>query len=115
MPRDLLIANYEVGVQILAEIGLPPSQRILVIDGLDTLTVGASLAEAAKSPEKEGQVFASVDAETEPMLAEALAANTCTAGDGLGSGLRRGVAAVRRIQLRQRASADTRRRRDRFR
>ena len=28
MPRDLLITKYEVGVQILAEIGLPPSQRI---------------------------------------------------------------------------------------
>ena len=79
MPRDLLIRSYEVGVQILAEIGLPPSQRILVIDGLDTLTLGASLAEAAKSPEKEGQVFASVDAATEPMLAEALACNTRTA------------------------------------
>jgi TetR/AcrR family transcriptional regulator, tetracycline repressor protein len=79
MPRDLLIRNYEVGVQILAEIGLPPSQRILVIDGLDTLTLGASLAEAAKSPAREGQVFANVSAETEPMLAEALAFNTRTA------------------------------------
>lgn len=88
MPRDLLITNYEVGVQILAEIGLPPSQRILVMDGLDTLTLGASLAEAAKSPEKEGQVFASVDAETEPMLAEALAANTRTAEEPFADSIR---------------------------
>ena len=79
MPRDLLITNYEVGVQILAEIGLPPGQRILVIDGLDPSTLGASLAEAAKSPAQAGQVFARVDPDTEPMLAEALAANTRTA------------------------------------
>ena len=79
MPRDLLIENYELCVQILAEIGVSPSQRILVINGLDTLTLGASLAEAAKSPATAGQVFASVEAATEPMLAQALAANTRTA------------------------------------
>ena len=79
MPRDLLIRNYELGVEILAEIGVPLDRRILVIDGLDTLTLGASLAEAAKSPARAGQVFGHVEAETEPMLAEALAANTRTA------------------------------------
>jgi AcrR family transcriptional regulator len=78
MPRDLLIRNYEIGVQILAEIGVPPGQRLLVIDGLDTLTLGASLAEAAKSPATAGQVFANVDPDTEPTLAEALSANTRT-------------------------------------
>ena len=56
-----------------------PDQRILVIDGLDTLTLGASLAEAAKSPARAGQVFANVDTDTEPMLAEALAVNTRSA------------------------------------
>ena len=28
MPRDLLVRNYEIGVQILAELGVPPGQRI---------------------------------------------------------------------------------------
>jgi len=79
MPRDIVVRNYELGVQILAEIGVPPDRRILVIDGLDTLTLGASLAGAAKSPARAGQVFANVDAGTEPMLAGALAANTRTA------------------------------------
>jgi TetR/AcrR family tetracycline transcriptional repressor len=79
MPRDLLVRNYEIGVQILAEIGVPPGQRILVIDGLDTLTLGASLAAAAKSPAQAGQVFASVDPDTEPMLAQELAYNRLTA------------------------------------
>ena len=79
MPRDVLIWTYELGVQILAEVGVRPDQRILVIDGLDTLTLGASLAEAAKSPARAGQVFANVDTDTEPMLAEALAVNTRSA------------------------------------
>ena len=79
MPRDLLVRNYEIGVRVLAELGVPPGQRILVIDGLDTLTLGASLAAAAKGPERAGQVFASVDPRTEPMLARELACNHRTA------------------------------------
>ena len=79
MPRDLLVRNYEIGIQILAEIGVPAGQRILVIDGLDTLTLGASLAAAAKSPAQAGQVFASVNPDTEPMLAQELACNRRTA------------------------------------
>ena len=63
MPRDVLIWNYELGVQILAAVGVPPEARIAVIDGLDTLTLGASLAEAARSPARAGQVFANVDAD----------------------------------------------------
>ncbi len=79
MPRDLLIRSYEIGAQILADIGVPPDRRLLVIDGLDTLTLGASLAEAAKSPATAGQVFANVHPDTEPMLAEALAFDMRTA------------------------------------
>ena len=79
MPRDVLIWNYELGVQILAEIGVPADQWILVIEGLDTLTLGASLVEAAKSPARAGQVFANVAADGEPRLAEALAVNTRSA------------------------------------
>jgi AcrR family transcriptional regulator len=79
MPRDLLVRNYEIGVRVLAELGVPAGQRILVIDGLDTLTLGASLAAAAKSPAQAGQVFASADPETEPMLAQELACNRRTA------------------------------------
>ena len=79
MPRDVLIWNYELGVRILAELGVPSGQWILVIDGLDTLTLGACMVEAAKSPARAGQVFANVAADAEPMLAEALAVNTRSA------------------------------------
>ena len=98
MPRDVLTWNYELGVQILAAVGVPPDQLIGVIDGLDTLTLGASLAEAAMSPARAGQVFANVDAGREPMLAGALAANTRTAeqlfADSIRSFLRGAVPGV---------------------
>jgi AcrR family transcriptional regulator len=98
MPRDVLIWNYELGVQILAAVGVPVEARIGVIDGLDTLTLGASLAEAARSPARAGQVFANVDADAEPMLADALAANTRTAeqlfADSIRSFLRGAVPGV---------------------
>jgi AcrR family transcriptional regulator len=79
MPRDLLVRNYEIGVQVLAQLGVPPGQRIGVIDGLDTLTLGASLAAAAKSPAQAGQVFPSADPDTAPMLAQEIADNRRTA------------------------------------
>jgi AcrR family transcriptional regulator len=79
MPRDLLVRNYEIGVQVLAQLGVPPGQRIGVIDGLDTLTLGASLAAAAKSPAQAGQVFPSADPDTAPMLAQEIAGNRRTA------------------------------------
>ena len=79
MPRDVVVWNYELGVQILAEIGVPAQERILIIEGLDTLTLGATLVEAAKSPSGAGQVFANVAADAEPTLAEALAVNTRSA------------------------------------
>jgi TetR/AcrR family transcriptional regulator, tetracycline repressor protein len=79
MPRDLLVRNYEIGVQVLAQLGVPPGQRIGVIDRLDTLTLGASLAAAAKSPAQAGQVFPSADPDTAPMLAQEIAGNRRTA------------------------------------
>jgi AcrR family transcriptional regulator len=79
MPRDVVVWNYELGVQILAAVGVPPEARIGVIDGLDTLTLGASLAAAAKSPAQAGQVFPSADPDTAPMLAQEIAGNRRTA------------------------------------
>jgi TetR/AcrR family transcriptional regulator, tetracycline repressor protein len=98
MPRDLLIRSYEIGAQILADIGVPPDRRLLVIDGLDSLTLGASLAEAAKSPARAGQVFGNVNPGTEPMLAEALEFDVRTAeelfADSIRAFLRGAVADV---------------------
>src|ERR1700685_845487 len=44
MPRDFVVRNYELGVQILAEIGVPAHRRVLGLYGMGTNTLGAALA-----------------------------------------------------------------------
>lgn len=75
MPRDVLISTYEDSARFLREVGLPERLHVLVLDGMDKLTLGAALTEAMKSPAHRSQIFANVDAEDEPNLAKALIAN----------------------------------------
>lgn len=75
MPRDVLIRTYDNSARFLADLGVPADQLVLLLDGMDKLTLGAAITEASKRPEEGGQVFANVDASTEPTLAEAVALN----------------------------------------
>ncbi|WP_344597412.1 TetR family transcriptional regulator [Actinomadura vinacea] len=79
MPRDVLIRTYEASARFLAELGVPADQHVLILDGLDKLTLGAAISEAAKPPEEGGRVFTKVDAATEPTLAKAVEVNTRSA------------------------------------
>ncbi|MDN5913762.1 MAG: TetR family transcriptional regulator [Pseudonocardia sp.] len=75
MPRDVLIRTYEQSALSLTEIGIPADQCVLLLDGLDKLTLGAAISEAAKDPSEDGRLFGTADAETEPTLATAVALN----------------------------------------
>lgn len=75
MPRDVLIRNYELSAQFLEEIGLPLEQVIVILDGLDKLTLGAAITEAMHGGDGSGQPFANADPAREPVLAAAAAAN----------------------------------------
>lgn len=75
MPRDVLIRTYEQSARFLTEVGVPTDQCVLLLDGLDKLTLGAAITEAAKDPADGGELFGSADAGTEPTLAEAVARN----------------------------------------
>jgi AcrR family transcriptional regulator len=81
MPRDVLIRTYDNSARFLAEVGVPADQRVLLLDGMDKLTLGAAIIEAAKSPQEGGEIFANVDATTEPTLAEAVALNRRSAAE----------------------------------
>ncbi|MCF7549515.1 TetR family transcriptional regulator [Pseudonocardia sp. WMMC193] len=72
MPRDVLIQTYDNSARILRDLGIPPAQQVLILDGMDKLTLGASITEAARDPEDANAVFAHVDPEREPTLAEAV-------------------------------------------
>jgi TetR/AcrR family transcriptional regulator, tetracycline repressor protein len=75
LPRTVLTRTYDATIEVLAELGVPPEQRILVVDGLDRLTLGASIIEAAKSPAESAAPFTQVDPEQGPSLVEAVALN----------------------------------------
>jgi len=63
-PRDLLTPLYDNASGVLHEAGVPVEVHALILDGLETLTIGAALMQASKSPETRQVLFASLDRET---------------------------------------------------
>jgi TetR/AcrR family transcriptional regulator, tetracycline repressor protein len=75
MPRDVLIRNYNESALYLIEIGVPVEQVVLILDGLDMLTLGAGITEAMHGNDGAGRPFANANPATEPVLVAAVAAN----------------------------------------
>jgi len=76
MPRDVLLARYEIAARELAEhAGQLPATHVLFLDGLDKITIGSALIDAV-NPGSGGSVpFSNVDPEAQPRLAAAVRAN----------------------------------------
>lgn len=75
MPRDVLTKMYERSAAFLVEVGIPEDLHVLILDGMDKLTLGAALTEAMKSPVARSRIFANVTPDEEPLLARALTVN----------------------------------------
>jgi AcrR family transcriptional regulator len=75
LPRDQLSALYDNAATLLAEAEVPVEAHALILDGLETLTVGAALITATKAPGKRSTPFPSVNRATDPALAAAVDAN----------------------------------------
>ncbi len=75
LPRDSLSALYDNAARLLAEAGVPVEVHALILDGLETLTVGSALITATKTPEKRDIPFAALDRSTDAALAAAVDAN----------------------------------------
>jgi len=75
MPRDVLTDVYEQAAAFLAESGVPAGLHVQLLDGLETLSLGASITEAVRRPASRGTVFPNVDPASHPHLTAALAAN----------------------------------------
>lgn len=75
LPRDVLTAFYDDAARVMNECGVPVSAQALILDGLETLTIGAALIQAARSEQARDQVFPSLNRETELALAAAVDAN----------------------------------------
>jgi len=78
VPRDVLSVLYDDAAQYLTEVGVPRERHVLILDGLENLTLGAGLAQAMKTPSTRSKIFPHTDESTEPNLADAVRANTWT-------------------------------------
>jgi TetR/AcrR family tetracycline transcriptional repressor len=75
LPRETLVGSFEDAARFLRDSGVPIHLHVQILDGIETLCIGAVLAEAVRKPRSRHALFPPVDAETNPNLAEALAVN----------------------------------------
>jgi len=73
-PRDVVIRGYGGGAAYLQELGVPVDQVVVIVEGLDAITLGAGVTSAARGGEP-GRPFADVDPAVDPALAKAARAN----------------------------------------
>ncbi|GAA3528264.1 TetR family transcriptional regulator [Nocardioides daeguensis] len=75
MPRDLLTDLYESAATYLSECGVPAELHVQILDGLEKLSLGSTIAEAMQPPTRSRVRFNYADPERHPVLTAAGAAN----------------------------------------
>jgi TetR/AcrR family transcriptional regulator, tetracycline repressor protein len=75
LPRETLVGSFEDAARFLRDSGVPIHLHVQILDGMETLCIGAVLAEAARKPRTRHALFPPVDPEEYPNLTEAIAAN----------------------------------------
>lgn len=75
LPRDQLSALYDSAAELMTEAGVPVEVHALVLDGLETLTVGAALITATKGAQNRTTPFPHLNRDTDTALARAVDAN----------------------------------------
>jgi hypothetical protein len=76
-PRDLSIGRHDDTCALLRRAGVASHLHILILNGLEHLTLGSGLTQAAP------QTFARADPQREPSLTEAVKANPWPSSDEL--------------------------------
>ncbi len=75
LPRDALTDLFEEAASYLAECGVPEDQWVMILDGLEKFSLGATLAEAMRPPSRARVRFEHADPEHHPVLTRATEAN----------------------------------------
>lgn len=75
MPHDLLTDLFESAAVYLGECGVPVELHVQILDGLEKLAVGTTLAEAMRPPSRARVQFDHADPERHPTLTAAGKAN----------------------------------------
>ncbi len=83
LPRDQLSALYDSAAELMTEAEVPVEVHALVLDGLETLTVGAALITATKGAENRVTPFPALNRETDVALARAVDANPWSTSEAL--------------------------------
>ncbi|BBY79756.1 TetR family transcriptional regulator [Mycolicibacterium pulveris] len=78
LPRELLVPGFEDAARYLHDSGVPVHLHVQILDGVETLCVGAVLSEAVRKPRTRGALFPAVSFEEHPNLTAALEANEFT-------------------------------------
>lgn len=76
-PR-LILGGYEEAAAFLSESGVPVHLHVLILDGMETLTLGATITEAMRPAPALKTIFPSISPYRQPHLAAAVAANSLT-------------------------------------
>lgn len=79
LPRDFMINMYDDAAAYLERSGVPARLHVQILDGMETITLGAIVTEATRPPAARKAIFANVNPDRQPTLARALAANELTA------------------------------------
>lgn len=75
LPRETLVGSFEDAARFLRDSGVPSHLHVQILDGMETLCIGAVLAEAARRPRSRHALFPPVDPDEYPNLAAALEEN----------------------------------------
>ncbi|WP_099025844.1 TetR family transcriptional regulator [Mycolicibacterium palauense] len=78
LPREILIPGFEDAARFLTDSGVPSRLHVQILDGIETLSVGAVLAEAVRTPRNRHAWFPAIDSDEYPYLAKAVEANDLT-------------------------------------
>lgn len=78
LPRETLVGSFEEAARFLTESGVPEVLHIQILDGVETLCVGAVLVEAVRNPPGRSVMFPTAEEDANPRLTAALAANDMT-------------------------------------
>lgn len=79
LPRETLVGSFEDAARFLSDSGVPVELHIEILDGIETLCVGAVLVEAVRKSRGRHVLFPDVDPVEHPHLTKALATNELTA------------------------------------
>ena len=78
LPRETLVGSFESAAAFLGDSGVPAHLHIAILDGMETLCIGAVLAEAARKPRSRHALFPPLDPVEFPHLNQAVEANELT-------------------------------------